>query len=296
MTDTDWKSKLFPGFEPIRVSTESAQIHGVQGGDGPPVLLLHGWPQTHLEWCRVGPELARRFTVVAIDLRGYGDSSKPPDGVEHSGYSKREMARDAVAVMRQLGFEQFAVVGHDRGGRVGHRMALDHAERVSSLTVIDIVPTLKLYSDVTKLFATLYYHWFLLIQPAPLPETLLGSNAEFFLRRLFGRLVPAAISEQVFSDYVRCFSDPATLHAMCEDYRAAASIDLEHDRTDITEKVRCPVLALWGQHGAMHPLHDVLATWRERASDVRGKALPGGHWLPEELPEQVLAELTGFLR
>ncbi len=296
MPDPDWKLKLFPGFEPLQVATEAASIHGVRGGEGPPVLLLHGWPQTHLEWCRIAPELARRFTVVALDLRGYGDSSKPPDGADHSGYSKREMARDAVAVMRRLGFEQFAVVGHDRGGRVGHRMALDHADRVSSLTVIDIVPTLKLYSDVTKVFATLYYHWFFLIQPAPLPETLLGSHAEFFLRRLFGRLMPAAISEQVFADYVRCFSDPATLHAMCEDYRAAASVDLEHDRADLADKVRCPVLALWGEHGAMQPLYDVLATWRERASDVRGKALPGGHWLPEELPDLVLAELLAFLR
>jgi haloacetate dehalogenase len=293
--DTDWKNALFPGFEPVQVATEAASIHGVKGGDGPPVLLLHGWPQTHLEWGRVAPELARQFTVVAIDLRGYGDSSKPPDGPDHSGYSKREMARDAVAVMRHLGFERFSVVGHDRGGRVGHRMALDHPERVSSLTVIDIVPTLKLYSDVTKLFATLYYHWFFLIQPAPLPETLLSGNAEFFLRRLFGPLIPVAISERVFADYLRCFSDPATLHAMCEDYRAAASIDLEHDRADLGEKVRCPVLTLWGEHGAMHPLHDVLATWRERASDVRGKALPGGHWLPEELPERVVAELVAFL-
>lgn len=292
---TNVSRQLFPGFEPFQIATTGASIHGIKGGEGPPVLLLHGWPQTHLEWCRIASELARRFTVVAIDLRGYGDSSKPPDGVDHSNYSKRETARDAVEVMRALGFERFAVVGHDRGGRVGHRMALDHVDRVSSLTVIDIVPTLKLYSEVTKLFATLYFHWFLLIQPAPVPETLLGTNAEFFLRGLFGRLIPGTISDEVFADYLRCFSDPATLHAMCEDYRAAAGIDLEHDRTDLEQKVRCPLLVLWGEKAAMHPLYDVLATWRERASDVRGKALPGGHWLPEELPEQVLAELTAFL-
>jgi haloacetate dehalogenase len=286
---------IFPGFETFRVTTDGASIYGVKGGDGPPVLLLHGWPQSHLEWCRIAPGLARNFTVVAMDLRGYGDSSKPPDDAAHSSYSKREMARDAVTVMRHFGFERFAVVGHDRGGRVGHRLALDHAECVSSLTVIDIVPTLKLYSEVTKEFATLYFHWFFLIQPAPVPETLIGTNAEFWLRGLFTGQIPSAISEEVFAEYLRCFKDPATLHAMCEDYRAAASIDLEHDRADIQEKIRCPLLVLWGQYAAMHPLYDVLATWRERASDVRGKALPGGHWLPEQLPEQLLAELTAFL-
>jgi haloacetate dehalogenase len=293
--DTDWRSKLFPGFERFQVATEGASIHGVKGGEGPPLLLLHGWPQNHLEWARIAPALAQRFTVVAMDLRGYGDSSKPADDAAHASYSKREMARDCVSVMRHFGFEKFAVVGHDRGGRVGHRLALDHPERVSSLTVIDIVPTLKLYSEVTKAFASTYFHWFLLIQPAPVPETLLGNSAEFLLRVLLGGYVPKAISQEVFADYLRCFSDPATRHAMCEDYRAAASIDLEHDRSDLGEKVRCPVLVLWGEYAAMHPLYDVLATWRERASDVRGKALPGGHWLPEELPEQVLAELRAFL-
>jgi len=286
---------IFPGFEPLHVQTSGATIHGVKGGNGPPLLLLHGWPQTHAEWHRIAPELAEQFTVVAIDLRGYGDSSKPEDGTNHAGYSKREMARDGVEVMERLGFERFAVVGHDRGGRVAHRMALDHPDRVSCLVVIDIVPTLKLYSTVTKPFASAYFHWFFLIQPAPLPETLLGSNAEFFLRAVFGGLIPQVIASEVFTHYLRCFSDPATLHAMCEDYRAAASIDLEHDQDDITRKIGCPLLALWGERGAMHPLYDVLATWRERASDVRGRALPGGHWLPEELPQDLLAELMAFL-
>lgn len=288
-------SDLFPGFEPLVVPTSGATIHGVRGGSGPALLLLHGWPQTHAEWHHIAPGLAKHFSVIALDLRGYGDSSKPADGPDHVSYSKRAMARDGVEVMQALGFERFAVVGHDRGGRVGHRMALDHAERVSRLAVLDIVPTLKLYSDVTKQFASAYFHWFFLIQPAPLPETLLGNNAEFFLRALFQRLIPSAIPEAVFAQYLRAFSDPATLHAMCEDYRAAASIDLEHDRSDLTTPVACPLLALWGERGAMHPLYDVLATWRERASDVRGKSLPGGHWLPEELPELVLAELLTFL-
>lgn len=288
-------SDLFPGFEPLAVQTSGATIRGVKGGSGPALLLLHGWPQTHAEWHRVAPELAQHFSVVAVDLRGYGDSSKPADAPGHASYSKRAMARDGVEVMQSLGFERFAVVGHDRGGRVGHRMALDHAERVSRLAVLDIVPTLKLYSDVTKQFASAYFHWFFLIQPAPLPETLLGNNAEFFLRALFQRLVPSAIPEPVFARYLHAFSDPATLHAMCEDYRAAASVDLEHDRSDLATAVACPLLALWGERGAMHPLYDVLATWRERASDVRGKSLPGGHWLPEELPELLLAELLAFL-
>jgi haloacetate dehalogenase len=286
---------LFPGFETLRVQTSEAAIHGVKGGNGAPLLLLHGWPQTHAEWHWIAPELAKHFTVVALDVRGYGDSSKPPDGSNHAGYSKRAMAGDGVEVMQQLGFERFAVVGHDRGGRVAHRMALDHVERVSRVAVIDIVPTLKLYTTVTKQLATAYYHWFFLIQPAPLPETLLAHSAEVFLRGLFRGLLPNRISEPVFAEYLRCFSDPATLHAMCEDYRAGASIDLEHDAADLTTKLSCPLLVLWGERGAMHSLYDVLATWRERASDVRGRALPGGHWLPEELPQELLGELMAFL-
>lgn len=286
----------FPGFERLDVQVSGALLHGVKGGSGPPLLLLHGWPQTHAEWHWIAPELAQHFTVVALDLRGYGDSSKPEDGANHAGYSKREMARDGVEVMQQLGFERFAVVGHDRGGRVAHRMALDHAERISRIVVVDIVPTLKLYESVTKAFATAYFHWFFLIQPAPLPETLLRGNAELFLRGVFRGMVPNAIPEEVFAEYLRCFADPNTLHAMCEDYRAAASIDLEHDRADIERKVSCPLLTLWAERGAMQPLFDVLSTWRERASDVRGKALPGGHWLPEELPRELLTELLDFLR
>jgi haloacetate dehalogenase len=286
---------LFPGFKRLELQTAGATIRGVQAGSGQPLLLLHGWPQTHAEWHQVAPELAKHFRVVAIDLRGYGDSSKPAGGEDHAGYSKRALARDGVEVMQQLGFERFMVVGHDRGGRVGHRMALDHPERVSRLAVIDIVPTLKLYRTVSKRFASAYFHWFLLSQPAPLPETLLANSAEFFLRGVFRGLAPAALPEAVFAEYLRCFSDPATLHAMCEDYRAAASIDLVHDEADLARQVGCPLLALWGERGAMHPLYDVLETWRERASDVRGKALPGGHWLPEELPQALLAELLAFL-
>jgi haloacetate dehalogenase len=289
-------AELFPGFTSFRIQTEEVTINGVMGGQGPPLLLLHGYPQTHAEWHRVAPALAQRFTVVATDLRGYGDSSKPPDGSRHEGHCKRSMARDQIAVMRELGFARFAVVGHDRGGRVAHRMALDYPDAVSRVAVLDIVPTLRLYSTVTKEFATVYYHWFFLIQPAPMPETLIAGKEDFYLRHgMFRGLVPSVIPEGVYTEYLRCYQDAATLHAMCEDYRAAATIDLEHDKADLHTKVGCPLLAIWGSKGAMDPLYDVLATWRERASDVRGGPLPGGHWLPEQVPDELTAELLMFL-
>jgi haloacetate dehalogenase len=294
--NTDTAQRFFPEFEPLRIETEGATISGVKGGHGPPLLLLHGYPQTHAEWHRTAPALARRFTVVATDLRGYGDSSKPADGTNHEGYSKRSMARDQIAVMKSLGFDRFAVVGHDRGGRVAHRMALDHPHAVSRLAVLDIVPTYRLYSSVTKAFAAAYYHWFFLIQPAPLPETLIGNSADFYLRDgTFRGLIPSVITDELYAEYLRCYRNPKTLHAMCEDYRAAATIDLEHDKADLGVKLQCPLLAIWGAQGAMDPLYDVLATWRERASDVRGKSLPGGHWLPEQLPDELTAELLPFL-
>ena len=282
-------AKMFPGFKAENIQTSGAAIQTVRGGQGPPLLLLHGHPQSHFEWHKIAPELAKEFTVVAADLRGYGDSSKPADGVNHAGYSKRAMAQDQVEVMRHFGFERFAVVGHDRGGRVAHRMMLDHADRVTKAAVIDIVPTYKVYRSVTKEFATAYYHWFFLIQPAPFPETVIGRSLESFVRQ--GSSTPEA-----YAEYMRAFRDPGTVHAACEDYRAGASIDLEHDEADMNRKIACPLLVLWAEKGAMHRLFDVLATWRERASDVRGKPLPGGHFLPEELPDQTLAELRMFLR
>jgi haloacetate dehalogenase len=199
--------------------------------------------------------------------------------------------------MEQLGFKQFAVVGHDRGGRVAHRMALDHSERITKLAVLDIAPTHKLYNNVSKAFATFYYHWFFLIQPAPMPETLIGNSAEFYLNSLLGigRLKPHAITPEAFAEYLRCFRDPATIHATCEDYRAAASIDLVHDEADMDRKVTCPMLALWGEKGVMHRMYDVVAVWRERAANVSGKPLPCGHFLAEEAPEETLVELKNFL-
>ena len=267
--------RFFPGFEAIRIDTSEATINGVKGGSGPPLLLLHGFPQTHVEWRSIAPNLSKHFTLVATDLRGYGDSSKPADGRNHEGYSKRSVARDQVEVMRRLGFERFYVIGHDRGGRVAHRMALDFPKAVSKLVLLDIVPTYKIFNPVTKGLATAYFHMFLFLQPAPFPETLIANSLEYFLRSSFRGLITNIISEDAYSEYLRCMKDPATLHAMIEDYRAAASIDLEHDEIDLDKKIECPLLVLWDRKGAMEPLYDVPATWRERAIDVRGRAFPG---------------------
>lgn len=288
---------FFPGFRQLKTKTSGAVINAVVGGKGSGLLLLHGYPQTHIIWRKIATQLAGNFTVVIPDLRGYGDSSKPADGNGHSAYSKRAMSLDQVELMRSLGFEKFAVVGHDRGGRVAHRMALDNAGAVERVVVLDIVPTYKLYHSVSKEFATAYFHWFFLIQPAPFPETLIGNNAEFYLKEwVFKGAYPGAIDDQAFAEYLRCLSDPATIHASCEDYRAAASVDLEHDAADLNRKISCPLLALWAEQGAMQQLFDVLDTWKERASNVTGKAIPGGHYLPEEKPQMLLRELAEFLR
>ena len=286
---------LFPGFVARRIQTSGATIHTVVGGSGPPLLLLHGYPQTHVEWHKIAPRLAQRFTVVMTDLRGYGDSSKPADGENHANYSKRAMALDQVEVMRALGHDRFAVAGHDRGGRVTWRMAVEHPGRVTHAAILDIVPLP--YSMVTREFATQYFHWFFLIQPAPFPETLIGNNAEYYLRSRFLRPTggTAAFSDEAVAEYLRCFKDPATIHATCEDYRAGASIDLEHSGADGLKKVTCPLLVLWGARGTVGRLYDVMKIWREHATDVRGKALPAGHFLPEEVPDETLSELMSFL-
>ena len=287
---------FFPGFKQDKAKTSGAVINYVIGGNGPGLLLLHGYPQTHIIWRKIAPQLSETFTTVIPDLRGYGDSSKPVDGENHSAYSKRAMAQDQVELMGSLGFKSFSVVGHDRGGRVAHRMALDHADAVERVAVLDIVPTYKLFHSVNKEVAAAFFHWFFLIQPAPFPETLIGNNVEFILTSLMlKRAAAGTIDEQAFAEYVRCFRDPASIHANCEDYRAAASIDLEHDAADLNRKVSCPVLALWAEQGRVHRLFDVLDAWRERCSQVSGKALPGWHYLPEESPQAVLGELMRFL-
>ena len=289
---------VFDGFTQIRVETSEAMINLVRGGSGPPVLLLHGYPQTHAMWHKVAPRLAERFTVVATDLRGYGDSSKPPEGLDHAGYSKRAMAQDQVEVMAALGFDQFALVGHDRGARVAHRLAFDHPERLTKLALLDIVPTYEVFKATSKEIATSTYHWFFLIQPDGLPERLIEANAEYFLRECLRRWSAgedAFFDPQAVAEYTRCFSEPAAIHASCEDYRAGASIDLVHDEADLGRTVDLPLLVLWGGKGKLNTLFDALAVWGERFPDVRGRALSCGHFLPEELPDETAAELLAFL-
>lgn len=290
---------MFEGFTHRRIATSGAEINLVVGGDGPPLLLLHGFPQTHAIWHAVAPRLAERFTVVATDLRGYGDSEKVPGTDDHASYSKRAMALDQVEAMGALGFDRFQVVGHDRGGRVAHRMALDHPDRVRRLALLDIVPTLTVYESTDRDLASAYYHWFFLIQPAPLPEHMIGLDPEFFLRKKLDmwQVGPDRMAPEAVAEYLRCFRDSRAIHAMCEDYRAAAGIDLEHDRADgeAGRKVTCPLLALWGARATMHRRFDVVSTWREVATDVRGHAVDCGHFIAEEAPDELMAALDGFL-
>jgi haloacetate dehalogenase len=288
---------LFPGFRRRRIRTSGASINLVTGGEGPPLLLLHGYPETHAMWHKIAPALARDYAVVCPDLRGYGDSSKPKGLPDHANYSKRAMAQDMAEVMTTLGHGTFHLAGHDRGARVAHRLARDHAKRVRSLTVLDISPTLKMYQSTDMAFATAYYHWFFLIQKPPLPEQMLaGRVPDYVLKRLGrGKGGLTHFSRAAVREYVRAFRDPRTIHATCEDYRASATIDLEHDRRDLKKKLRMPVLVLWGRQGVIERLFDPLRDWREVAVDVRGRALDCGHFLPEEKPREVLAELSRFL-
>jgi haloacetate dehalogenase len=288
---------LFPGFEPRRISTTGAEINLVVGGHGPPLLLLHGYPQTHAMWHKVAPRLAEHFTVVCADLRGYGDSAKPASSSDHAPYSKRAMALDQVEVMLALGFRRFALAGHDRGARVAHRLARDHTDRVERLAVLDISPTAAMYAKTDMAFATAYYHWFFLIQPYDLPERLIGADPAYYLRKKLGGWGSGLehFDPRAYAEYERCFLDPATIHASCEDYRAAATVDLEHDAADAA-RLGCPVLVLWGAKGVVHLLFDPLADWRAVARDVRGKSLQCGHYLAEEAPDETYAELAGFFR
>ncbi len=282
-----------------RVRVGDVEINAVVTGNGPPLLLLHGFPQTHLIWRKVLPQLSRSFTVVATDLRGYGDSSKPAGLPDHANYAKRAMALDQAEVMRTLGFDRFLLCGHDRGARVAHRLAVDHPARVSRLAVLDVAPTKAMYEGTTMAFARAYYHWFFLIQPAPFPETLIGADPEAFLRHHMGgrHAGLAPFLPDAWPEYLRCFSGPAAIHASCEDYRASATIDLVHDAADLAagREVTCPLLVLWGEHGVIEREFRPLDDWRKVAIDVRGRSLPCGHYIPEEAPEALLAELVPFL-
>ncbi len=288
---------MFEGFETRRIKTQDTAIHLKMAGKGPALLLLHGYPQTHAIWHKIAPRLAKNYTVIVPDLRGYGDSGKPSSDTDHLPYSKRKMALDQVEVMEALGFQKFSVIGHDRGGRVAHRLARDHVDRVQKLAVLDIAPTAEMYRSTDMNFATAYYHWFFLIQPFDLPERMIGADPRYYLEKklkAWGR-TDGAITPEAFSEYLRCFSDPATIHATCEDYRASAGIDLEHDAIDDHIKLKMPLLVLWGRDGFVGKTYDVLETWREVALDVSGHTVPGGHYVPEEAPEETLEALLGFL-
>jgi haloacetate dehalogenase len=288
---------LFPGFRVADADSGGVRVHAVVGGSGPPLLLLHGYPQTLAIWHRVAPRLAERFTVVCADLRGYGDSGKPATDARHEPYSKRAMARDPVALMRALGFERFRLAGHDRGGRVAHRLAADHPGAVERLAVLDIAPTLAMYEQTDMAFARAYWHWFFLIQKAPIPETMIGADPAFYLRHKMGEgsAGMSPFAPQAWAEYGRCFT-PEAIHASCEDYRAAATTDLEHDRADreAGRRLSCPLLVLWGAHGVVERCFRPLEDWGRVATDVRGRALPAGHYLPEEVPGLVADEFESF--
>jgi haloacetate dehalogenase len=291
---------LFPGFRSLKTDVgDGVAIHAVVGGEGPPLLLLHGHPQNHAIWHKVAPTLVRQFTVVACDLRGYGDSSKPAGSATHDNYSKRTMANDVLAVMRQLGFERFTVMAHDRGARVAHRLAADHPEAVRRAVLLDIAPTLAMYEQTSEAFARAYWHWFFLIQPAPLPERLIEADPAAYVRDVMGKRSAglAPFDPRALSEYQRCLALPGTAHGICEDYRAAAGIDLEHDRADrdAGRHLSLPLLVLWGAQGVIERCFDPLAEWRRLADRVEGEALDCGHYIPEEAPDALLARALPFL-
>ncbi|WP_068322937.1 alpha/beta fold hydrolase [Polynucleobacter yangtzensis] len=293
----------FPGFteNKITVSLDDGpiEIAYLIGGSGPPLLLLHGFPQTKAIWSQVAPELAKHFTVVAADLRGYGSSSKPHGKKDHSTYSKRSMAADQHSLMRALGFDQFFLLGHDRGGRVSHRLALDFPKSVLRLMVLDISPTLTMYEGSTMAFAKGYWHWFFLIQPEPVPETMIGANPGYWLKNHMGRHAGTGIfSADRWAEYLAGASNTECMHAMCEDYRAAASIDLIHDRSDRATgiQLKMPLKVLWGEHGLVNQCFKPLDDWRSVAANVTGRAVPSGHYIPEEIPGLLIDEARDFFR
>ena len=283
-------------FKKEKIRVNGVEFKTVHGGKGDPLLLMHGYPQTHFMWHKTAPKLSEHFYVVCPDLRGYGDSSKPKGKPDHSNYSKRVMGQDMIEVMDRLGFRSFNAAGHDRGGRVLHRMCLDFPQNVKKACVMDIVPTHHMFKTTDKEFATGYYHWFFLIQPDGLPEKMIGANPEYYLKEKLKRWSgPNTIFDpDAVKEYVRCFREPNAIHSSCEDYRAAASIDLNHDEEDIHRKITCPLLVLWGERGFINKTYDVISTWEERAENLRGKVLDCGHFLPEEKPEEIYSELKDF--
>jgi haloacetate dehalogenase len=291
---------LFPNFRALQVEVDpTVTINAIVGGSGPPLLLLHGHPQTHAIWHRVAPRLAEQFTVVACDLRGYGDSSKPQGAPDHANYSKRAMAADMVAVMQSLGFATFRVLAHDRGARVAHRLALDHPQAVERMVLLDIAPTLAMYEQTSDTFARAYWHWFFLIQPAPLPERLIEADPAAYVRDVMGKRSAglAPFDPRALAEYQRCLALPGAAHGICEDYRAAATIDLEHDRfdRDAGNHLALPLMVLWGEQGVVGRCFDPLKEWQRVAADVQGGALPCGHYIAEEAPDMLLERVLPFL-
>jgi haloacetate dehalogenase len=291
---------LFPHFRALQVEIDpTVTINAIVGGSGPPLLLLHGHPQTHAIWHRVAPRLAEQFTVVACDLRGYGDSSKPQGAPDHANYSKRAMAADMVAVMQSLGFATFRVLAHDRGARVAHRLAQDHPQAVERMALLDIAPTLAMYEQTSDAFARAYWHWFFLIQPPPLPERLIEADPAAYVRDVMGKRSAglAPFDPRALAEYQRCLALPGAAHGICEDYRAAATIDLEHDRfdRDAGNRLALPLMVLWGEQGVVGRCFDPLAEWQRVAADVQGEALPCGHYIAEEAPDRLLERVLPFL-
>jgi haloacetate dehalogenase len=292
-------NQLFPGFESHSIEVNGVKIMARKGGSGEPLLLLHGHPQTHAIWHRVAQQLAKTHTVVMTDLRGYGDSSKPQGSQDHLNYSKRVMALDQIEVMRHFGFSEFDVLAHDRGARVAHRLALDHPKAVKRLVLLDIAPTLAMYEKTSNQFARSYWHWFFLIQPAPMPERLIEADPAAYVRDVLGRRSAglAPFDPRALAEYVRCLELPGTAHGLCEDYRASAGIDLVHDQLDLDKQnfVQQPLLVLWGEQGVVHQCFEPLQEWSKLARNVQGKAFPCGHYIPEEAPELLLHQVQLFL-
>ncbi|MGE0658176.1 MAG: alpha/beta fold hydrolase [Reyranellaceae bacterium] len=288
---------MFEGFQTRQIDTGEAIIHVRVGGKGRPLLLLHGYPETGAMWHKVASALAEHFTCVVPDLRGYGDSSKPPSDKEHYVYCKRANGNDQVKVMQALGFEKFMVAGHDRGGRVTHRMCLDHPDRIERASILDIMPTPVVYGTVNQRVGTAYYHWFFLIQPTPYPETMIGHDPEFYLRHTLTALsTPGTFSEEIIQEYLRTFRMPETIHATCEDYRAGATIDLKHHKEDNGRKIACPLQILWGEKGLVGRAYETMKVWADYAENAIGQEMPSGHFIPEQAPQETVKALLGFFK